>query len=219
MDVVIDFLGVEGEKSAVRWADPVTFQVPRGTAHVIRTKSAFSSPLLRLCLGFSEPREGRVVVQGREPSALNRQEVRDLRRQMGCILDPDGLVANMTVQMNLVVPLVFATGLSLEEASKRADGFLDVMHLAIWRDVRPAGLPAEVRQTVALARALCPQPALVLLENPLASVEQRETRRLMSFCRVQSETILITTLRKDGVLHEFADAVWELDEDGFRQAA
>jgi ABC-type methionine transport system ATPase subunit len=219
MDVVVDFIGVQGERSAVRWEHSVAFQVPRGSAHVIRTKAAFSSPLLRLCLGFSEPREGRVVVHGQEPSKLNRQEVRDLRRQLGCILDPDGLVANMTVRMNLIVPLVFATGLSLDEATTRADGILDVMHLSIWRDVRPAGLPAEVRQTVALARALSPQPSLVLLENPLASVEQRETRRLMSFCRVQAETILITTHRKDDVLHEFADGVWELDEDGFRQAA
>jgi ABC-type methionine transport system ATPase subunit len=219
MDVIVAFDGVQGEKSAVRWRHPVSFQVPRGAAHVIRTKSAFSAPLLRLCLGFSEPRDGRVLVQGHEPANLTRNEVRDLRRRLGCILDPDGLVANMTVRMNLIVPLVFATGLSLEDAATRADGTLDVMHLAMWSDMRPVALPAEVRQSVALARALCPQPSLVLLENPLASVEQREIRRLMSYCRMQAETMVITTHRRDTILQEFADSVWELDEDGFRQAA
>jgi ABC-type methionine transport system ATPase subunit len=219
MDIVVAFAGVHGERASVQWRQPVTFQVERGAAHVIRTKSAFSTPLLRMCLGFSEPRDGTVTVDGLEPWALNRNDVRALRSRLGCTLDPDGLVANMTIRMNLIVPLVFATGLPLDEASKRADGILELMHLRMWSEMRPNALSMEARQSVALARALCPQPALLLLENPLASVELRETRRLMSFCRVQAETILITTNRKDSILHEFADAVWDLDEDGFRRAA
>jgi len=219
MDSVIEFDAVEGETSSLRWAHPVSFQVARGAAHVIRTRSAFSAPLMRLCLGFSDPRQGRVFVQGKEPSKLARQEIRELRCQMGCTLDPDGLVANMTVLMNLVVPLVFATGLTTEQAVERARGILDLTRLDPFAELRPAALTAEVRQTVALARALCPQPPLLVLENPLASIDQREMRRLMSLCRVQAETMLIATHRKDGLLHEFADAVWEFDEDGFRRAA
>jgi ABC-type methionine transport system ATPase subunit len=219
MDVIVEFDAVDGETSSVRWPHAVSFQLPRGGAHVIRTRSAFSAPLLRLCLGFSEPKNGHVTVHGKHPSALNRFEVRELRRQLGCTLDPDGLVANMSVRMNLIVPLVFATGLTLPQANERVESVLDLMRLEVWADMRPATLPAEVRQSVALARALCPQPSLLLLENPLASVDQRETRRLMSFCRVQAETMLIATHRKDDILHEFADAVWELDEDGFRRAA
>jgi ABC-type ATPase involved in cell division len=219
MDNVIEFDAVEGETTSLRWAHPVSFQVARGAAHVIRTRSAFSAPLMRLCLGFSDPRHGRVLVQGKEPSKLAREEIRALRCQMGCTLDPDGLVANMTVLMNLVVPLVFATGLTTAQAVERATGILDLTRLEPYAELRPAALTAEVRQTVALARALCPQPSLLVLENPLASIDQREMRRLMSLCRVQAETMLIATHRKDGLLHEFADAVWEFDEDGFRRAA
>jgi ABC-type methionine transport system ATPase subunit len=219
MDVAVEFENVEGETSSDRWPHPVTFQVPRGGAHVIRTRSAFSAPMLRLCLGFSEPRRGRVVVNGKEPSLLSRGDVRDLRRQTGCTLDPDGLMANMTVRMNLIVPLVFATGMMLGDATQRADQTLELARLTGWANLRPAALSAEVRQTVALARALCSQPQVLLLENPLASADQKEMRRMMSLCRVQAETILIATHRKDTILHEFADAVWELDEDGFRRAA
>jgi ABC-type methionine transport system ATPase subunit len=219
MGVVVDFNLVQGEKTALRWAKPVSFQVPQGTAHVIRTKSAYSAPLFRLCLGFSEPSHGTVVVQGREPWALARTEVRELRRGIGSSLEPDGLVANLSVRMNLVVPLVFATGLEFEAAVERANQMLELMHLTMWADIRPASLPAEIRQAAALARALCPQPALLLLENPLASLDNRETRRLLSLCRSQVETLLIATHRNDSILHEFADAVWEWDEDGFRGAA
>jgi ABC-type ATPase involved in cell division len=219
VDVIIELAHVEGERGALRWERPVSFQVPRGTLHLIRTRSAWSAPLMRLCLGFSEPAGGRVTVQGRDPAALSREAVRALRRTMGCALEPDGLVANLSIKLNLIVPLVFAAGLTTPEADERADQILDITHLTMWETLRPAALPAEVRQTAALARALASRPAVLLLENPLASVDSRETRRLLSLCRAQCETLLIATHRKDGILHEFADAVWEWDDDGFRVAA
>ena len=61
MDVVIELAHVQGERAATRWAHPVSFQVPRGAAHVIRTRSALSSPLFRLCLGFAEPTGGTIM--------------------------------------------------------------------------------------------------------------------------------------------------------------
>ena len=219
MDVVIDFSHVHGEHNAVRWAKPVSFQVPRGTLLLIKTKSAFSAPLMRMCLGFSEPSNGKITIDGKQPASLGRQEVQSYRRGIGSLLDPDGLVANLNIRMNLIVPLVYATGLEFDEAAVRADQMLDVMHLTMWAESRPASLPAEIRQTAALARALVPRPALLLLENPIASVDHRETRRLLSLCRVQAETLLVATHRNDGILHEFADAVWQWDDDGFRTAA
>lgn len=218
MDIVVDLAFLQGERTSVRWPHPVSLQLARGTAHVIRTKSEFSAPLFRLCLGFSEPTSGKVVVQGQEPWALSRTDIRDLRRSIGSCLEPDGLVANLTLKMNLIVPLVFASGLQFEDAMVRADQMLDVTHLTMWAEVRPASLPAEVRQTATLARALCLRPSLLLLENPLASVDNRETRRLLSLCRMQVETLLIATHRNDGILHEFAEVVWEWDDDGFRVA-
>ena len=218
MDMIV-FSHVQGERSALRWQHAVSFAVEEGTAHVIRTKSLFSAPLFRLCLGFSEPTSGDVTVSGKQPWTLGRSDVRDLRRRIGSALEPDGLVANLSLRLNLVVPLVYATGLEFEAAVERADQMLEAMHLTIWADSRPASLPGEVRQAAALARALCPQPDLMLLENPLASMDNRETRRLLALCRAQVKTLLIATHRADGILHEFADVVWDWDEDGFRAAA
>lgn len=216
---MIDFSHVQGERGSVRWAKPISFAVPRGSLHLIKTRSTFSAPLFRLALGFSEPSGGAVTVAGHEPSKLERNDIRALRRSIGSVLEPDGLVANLTLRMNLVVPLVYATGLDFDHAAERANSMIDVMHLSMWADIRPAALPAEVRQVAALARALCPRTEVLMLENPLASVDNRETRRLLTLCRTQAETLLVATHRSDGILHEFADAVWEWDDDGFRVAA
>ena len=217
--VVVDFSLVQGERAAVRWHKPVSFVLRRGALLLIKTKSAYSAPLFRMCLGFSEPSNGHVAVNGLAPSTLGRNEVRDYRRGIGSLLDPDGLISNLSIRMNLIVPLVYATGLDFDEAAARADQTLEVMHLTMWADQRPAALPTELRQTAALARALSPRPALMLLENPIASVDHKETRRLLSLCRMQAETLLVATHRNDGILHEFADEVWQWDDDGFRTAA
>jgi ABC-type lipoprotein export system ATPase subunit len=218
-DLVIDFNLVQGERRAVRWPKPVSFVLKRGALILIKTKSEYSAPLFRMCLGFSEPSSGHVAVNGQAPADLGRNEVQSYRRGIGSLLDPDGLISNLSIRMNLIVPLVYATGLDFEEAASRAEQTLDVTHLTMWADQRPAALPTEVRQTAALARALSSRPALMLLENPIASVDHKETRRLLSLCRMQAETMLVATHRNDGILHEFADEVWQWDDDGFRTAA
>lgn len=219
MDVVIELAHVQGERSAVRWAHPVSLQVPRGSAHVIKTRSALSAPLFRLCLGFAEPASGAVRVNGQEPWRLGRNDVRALRRDIGSVLEPDGLVANLTLKMNIAVPLIYAAGVAFEEAMERTEQILNVTHLTMWGELRPAALPAEVRQAASLARALALRPAVLMLDNPLASVDARETRRLLALCKMQVETMLIATHRNDGIVHEFADASWVWDDDGFRVAA
>ena len=216
MDVVVEFDAVQGEQAFGGWKNPISFQLPRGKVHVIRTSSAHSASLFRLCLGFSEPSGGTVTVSGCAPGTLARNDVRAFRRSVGSALEPDGLVANLTLRMNLIVPLVFATGLELEAATARVNSMLDVMHLSMWSEVRPAALPQEARQAAALARALAPRPSLLLLENPLHSVDNDETRRLMSLCRAQAETLLVAAHRFDAVLNEFADETWVWDDDGLR---
>lgn len=221
MDDVIRVDQVWGEAGAVRWsgAVPLSFRLPAGSLAVVRTTSTLSAALFRLLLGFAGPSSGTITVLGMSPHLLDRAAARALRRRVGCVLDPDGLVANLSVRMNLVVPLVYAAGLPLAEAEARADGVLDVMHLTMWRDLRPAAIPVEMRQTAALARALCVRPELLLLDDPLASVDERETRRLVSLCRAQAGSILIATHGITGIVDELADAVWDWDDEGLRPAA
>ena len=68
-----------------RPAHPVSFTVERGATHLIRTRSALSTPLFRLCLGFSEPSSGEILVEGREPWRLAREVAEGF--ECGILLD------------------------------------------------------------------------------------------------------------------------------------
>lgn len=184
---------------------------------MIRTVPSLGSQLFRLVLGAERPATGSISVLGHSPGDLSRTVIRDLRRQVGSVLIPDGLVANMTVWRNLALPLIFASGMDEDEVERRIERVVEAFGLEDIRTHRPANLPADVRQIVALARAVVGSPSLLLLDDPLASVGTVETGRLIALCRHFAGTVIATTHRRNTVLYENADDVALWDEAGYRE--
>ena len=201
-----------------QWRQPLSLVVEEGTFLVIRTIPALGSRLFRLVLGAERTERGSVSVLGAVPGDLSRRELRLLRRQIGSVLIPDGLVGNMTVSRNLALPLIFAAGMGDDEVDDRIGRVVDAFGLDDVRSRRPANLPADVRQIVALARAVVGSPSLLLLDDPLASVGTVETGRLIALCRQFAGTVIATTHRRNTVLYENADDVALWDEFGYRDA-
>lgn len=185
---------------------------------MIRTVPALGSRLFRLVLGAERPATGAISVLGHSPGDLSRGEIRHLRRQVGSVLIPDGLVGNMTVWRNLALPLIFASGQDDDEVERRIERVVEAFGLDDIRTSRPANLPADARQIVALARAVVGSPSLLLLDDPLASVGTVETGRLIALCRHFAGTVIATTHRRNTVLYESADDVALWDEVGYREA-
>lgn len=201
-----------------QWRQPLSLVVEERSFLVVRTVPALGSRLFRLALGAERPASGSVNVLGESPADLSRSAIRILRKQIGSVLIPDGLVGNMSVWRNLALPLIFASGLEDDEVELRIERVVEAFGLDDIRTRRPANLPADVRQIVALARAVVGNPALLLLDDPLASVGTVETGRLIALCRHFAGTVIATTHRRNTVLYESADDVALWDEFGYREA-
>ena len=93
--------------AVAEWTTPLTLEVPDGSFYVMRTTSARSYALFRLCVGLTSPGEGRVHVLGTEPATLGRRGAQVFRRALGVGLLPHGLISNLTLRLNVVVPLVY----------------------------------------------------------------------------------------------------------------
>lgn len=201
-----------------QWRHPLSLVVEERSFLVVRTVPALGSRLFRLALGAERPASGSVSVLGESPGDLSRSAIRVLRQQVGSVLIPDGLVGNMTVWRNLALPLIFASGMHEEEVEHRIERVVEAFGLDDIRTRRPANLPADVRQIVALARAVVGNPSLLLLDDPLASVGTVETGRLIALCRHFAGTVIATTHRRNTELYESADDVALWDESGYREA-
>lgn len=218
MPVTLALRDVQPFDAPDQWRQPLSLVVEERSFLVVRTVPALGSRLFRLALGAERPASGSVNVLGESPADLSRSAIRILRKQIGSVLIPDGLVGNMSVWRNLALPLIFASGLEDDEVELRIERVVEAFGLDDIRTRRPANLPADVRQIVALARAVVGNPALLLLDDPLASVGTVETGRLIALCRHFAGTVIATTHRRNTVLYESADDVALWDEFGYREA-
>ncbi|MEV1047556.1 ABC transporter ATP-binding protein [Streptomyces sp. NPDC049916] len=154
----------------------VTLSVTPGeVVGVIGETGSGKSTLARTVLGLVPASSGAIRIAGREVSAFSSRQWRDLRRR-GDVqyvfqdplrsLDPD-----MTIADSLTEPLL-VRGVPRQEAARRARSFLNRVHLSADLLGRlPGELSGGQRQRVAVARALVPEPRLVILDEPVSALD------------------------------------------------
>jgi cell division transport system ATP-binding protein len=127
--------------------------------------------VIRLIAALERPTSGTIIVAGEPLAEIRRRALLHLRRSIGIVPQEVTLLDDRSVLDNVALP-VAAAGLSRGEARSRAAAAL---HRVGLDDVDPGALPARlsgsVRQRVALARALVNRPALLLVDEPLAHLD------------------------------------------------
>ena len=216
MTAAVRFDAVLPQGPAAGWEQPLSFAVPTGAFYVMQAAPAKSGALLRLCLGLAGASAGEVEVLGARPGALDRRAAQRFRRALGTGLVPHGLISNLTLRMNVVMPLVYG-GLALpEEAARRADDVIGACGLARWALERPADVPPDARQRAVVARAVARDPELLLLEDPVWSVDADVAAGLLQLCRARARTVLVVMPRRDAIVSRAADHSASWDDAGFR---
>lgn len=146
------------------------------------------STLLRLLAGLIRPTSGAVLFRG--------QPVAAPRREIGLMFQRANLMPWRTVQGNIVLPLEIAR-LSAAEMAARASALISLVGLDGFADAYPSQLSGGMQQRVALARALIHEPAVLLLDEPFASLDaltrERMNAELMRICGLTGPTVVMVT--------------------------
>jgi phospholipid/cholesterol/gamma-HCH transport system ATP-binding protein len=214
--VALRFVAVR-PAAAECWPGALDFAVPTGVFAVVETPAALAGLLLRLSAGLVAPATGRVEVLGVEPTRLTRVELQRFRRVLGVGLQPGGLMSNLTLKMNLVVPLLYSGAADLERASRRADTMLASFGVTRWAAARPADVAPDVRAQAVIARALVREPELLLLDDPVSLLPPARAEEALELCRAQARTLLITTPQPNALLEHRADLRVTWTEAGLRR--
>jgi polar amino acid transport system ATP-binding protein len=155
-----------------RWVlDGVTLKVGEGVVYALLGESGTGkSTLLRCISGLETFDEGDVRIGG---SALfaNRRLQDAVRRRIGFVFQQHHLFAHMTAIENVMEAPVQVARVSIDDAKKRAEKLLEQLGVAHRRDARPSELSGGEAQRVAIARAMAMEPAVLLLDEPTASLD------------------------------------------------
>ena len=145
----------------------VTFEA--GVTSVFGPSGSGKTTLLNCIAGLTRPDAGHITVMGRTIfSAAERKAVPPEKRRFGYVFQSSALFPNMNVRKNILY------GYGLTPAEQRAtdpEHLFDLFDLTRLLDRSVDTLSGGERQRVALARALATSPRLLLLDEPLASLD------------------------------------------------
>ncbi|CAA7611673.1 molybdate transporter subunit; ATP-binding component of ABC superfamily [Candidatus Terasakiella magnetica] len=173
---------------------------------------------INVVAGLARPDSGRVVVDGRVLfDAAAGIDVPPEKRRLGYVFQEHRLFPHLSVRQNL---LFGWKRIPVSERSVELDAVIEVLGIASLLDRRPAGLSGGEKQRVAIGRALLASPRILLMDEPLASLDANRKAEVLPFiadmARRFAVPILYVSHAMDEVLH-LADTL-VLMEDGHAAA-
>jgi lipoprotein-releasing system ATP-binding protein len=200
-----------GRLEVLKGAD---LNVTRGTIlAILGVSGAGKSTLLNILGTLDRPDAGSVRVAGTRVDTLGESELANFRaRRIGFVFQFHHLLPEFSAEENVMMPLLIA-GRSPADARTRAREALSAVGLAERWEHRPSELSGGEAQRVAVARALAPEPELVLADEPSGNLDPAAARQLQdliaSLAREKHQTFVIVT--HNDRLASLADRVMTLE--------
>ena len=169
--------------------DDVSLEVESGALTALLGPSGSGkSTLLRIIAGLETPDAGEVLLAGKDATALPPQ-----KRNVGFVFQHYAAFKHMTVRDNI------AFGLKVRrrpraEIRERVDELLHLVQLQGFGDRYPAQLSGGQRQRMGLARALAPEPQVLLLDEPFGALDARVRAELRQWLRQLHDVVHVTTV-------------------------
>jgi spermidine/putrescine ABC transporter ATP-binding subunit len=160
--------GLVRRHGRVTAVDHVSFSVRRGEFFsILGPSGAGKTSVLRMLAGFEQPDEGELFIDGRSMVGVPPN-----RRPVNLVFQSYALFPHLTVFDNVAFGLRMR-GVGRREIGDSVRAALDMVRLQGKDERLPSQLSGGEQQRVALARALVNKPAVVLLDEPLAALDQQ----------------------------------------------
>lgn len=154
------------------------------------------STLMNILGCLDQPSDGQYRFNGRDVSALDRDELARLRRDaFGFVFQSYNLLPGMTARENVEIPAIYA-GMAPAERHARAERLLTGLGLGERLSHRPAQLSGGQQQRVSIARALMNGGQLIFADEPTGALDSKSSQeviRLLTELSEQGHTIILIT--------------------------
>jgi putative ABC transport system ATP-binding protein len=209
-DVHVDVQARSGKISVVRG---VSLRIlPAALTVIIGPSGSGKSTLLAVMGLLLAPTRGRVRFQD---ATVNRwgsmQQDRMRLRSIGFIFQQPTLVRSLTVIENVALPAIIA-GRSQDEAIAASRQLLEELRVDDHCDEWPDSLSGGEAQRVVIARALINRPAVILADEPTASLDGENVKIIRDLLHVSATThrVAVVAVTHDSRVAEAADALYEM---------
>jgi putative ABC transport system ATP-binding protein len=183
-------------EAAVPALDGVTLSVDKGEfVAIVGSSGSGKSTLLHILGGVDRPSGGKVSVDGVDLSSLDESALAIFRRrQVGLIYQFYNLIPVLTVEENILLPLLLDGRRNDED---RLAMILKMLNLTDRRKHLPNQLSGGQQQRVSIGRALINSPAILLADEPTGNLDSRNSADILSLLRKSNrefgQTLIVIT--------------------------
>jgi putative ABC transport system ATP-binding protein len=210
IDLVRDYPSGESVIHALRG---VSLDTRPGQLLAVRGRSGSGkTTLLNILGGLDRPTSGRVLIDGREISAMTEDQLVDVRRRsVAFIFQSFGLVPILSAAENVEIPVRLVRA-EARGRDARVRELLELVGLGGRAKHRPRELSGGEQQRVAIARALANRPRMLLAAEPTGQLDSETGHMIMLLLRdvVRTEGVSAIVATHDPVMLDVADRTIEL---------
>ena len=206
-------------ETAVKALKNVSFCVEKGEfLAIVGESGSGKSTLLNMIGALDAPTAGKVIIDGKDIMAMKDDAATIFRRRnIGFIFQAFNLIPELTVEQNIVFPLL----LDYQKPDKKhLDELLKVLNLENRRKHLPSQLSGGQQQRVAIGRALITRPSIILADEPTGNLDSKNSSEVIALlkdaARRYEQTIIMITHNRviaqsaDRILQVFAGVVTDL---------
>ncbi|NPE27154.1 ABC transporter ATP-binding protein [Methanococcoides sp. SA1] len=170
------------------------------------------STAMNLVGSLDMPTYGDIFLDDKNIAEFSESDLAQLRGQkIGFIFQSFNLIPNLTVQENVMLPMMFQ-GTTIEERKSRAEELLKLVELDSRMDHYPGEISGGQMQRVAIARSLANDPEVILADEPTGNLDTKTGAIVMEFLEKlnkKGKTIIMVTHDPD-LAEQYADVIYWL---------
>lgn len=183
-------------EAAVQALKDISFSVPKGEyVAIVGESGSGKSTLLNMIGALDTPTSGRIMIDGKDIFSMKERNLTVFRRRnIGFIFQAFNLVPELTVEQNIIFPLL----LDYQKPQREyLEELLTVLNLRDRRNHLPSQLSGGQQQRVAIGRALITRPALILADEPTGNLDSQNSSEVIALLKEASrqyrQTIIMIT--------------------------
>lgn len=200
-------------ETAVRALKNVSFSVPKGEfVTVVGESGSGKSTLLNMLGALDTPTSGKVFIDGKDTFSMKERELTIFRRRnIGFIFQAFNLIPELTVEQNMIFPLL----LDYQKPNQKyLEELLSVLNLKERRHHLPSQLSGGQQQRVAIGRALITRPSLILADEPTGNLDTQNSGEVIALLKEASRKYeqIIIMITHNRSIAQIADRVLQVSD-------
>lgn len=173
----------------------LSLKINNGSTCVIIGRSGCGkSVLLKHIVGILKPDSGSVLVDGKEINKLRDKELNAMRMKIGMVFQGGALFDSLTVGENVGFGLIEHLHMDTKQLLERVEEALCMVDLCGIGNLMPSEISGGMKKRVALARAICIKPELILYDEPTTGVDPITADSINELIKTLHDKLKITSV-------------------------